>query len=115
MNDERDPVIEALFANAEKTLEGDVFADRVMAGVNRRHRRIVGIRVAIILALVILELVTSDPIQDYVGTATQLLSMQLLDLGDNWLSALFSPLNSVLGVVGLILIGMQFVYRRIVH
>jgi hypothetical protein len=115
MKDERDPVIESLFTQAERQLEDSDFADRIMARVNRRRRRIIGIRVAIVLALVILELVTSEPIQNYVGNATQLLSMQLLDLGDSWYFALFSPLNSVLGIVGLILIAMQFLYRRIVY
>lgn len=115
MNDQRDPVIESLFAQAERRFEDSAFADRIMARIKRRRRRIVGIRVAIILALVVLELVTTQPIQNYVGTASQYLGMQLFDLGEGWVSAVFSPLNSILGIVGLILIGMQVLYRRIVH
>jgi len=115
MNDERDPMIESLFKDAEKELDGDVFTERVIAGVNRRHRRIVGVRIAIILALVVVELMTTEPIQNTVGAATQLLSTQLLDLGEGWFSTLFGPLNSVLGIVGLLLIGMQALYRRVTH
>ena len=62
MNHERDPVIESLFAQAERRLEDSAFADRIMAQINRRRRRIVGIGIAIILALVVIGLASNAPV-----------------------------------------------------
>jgi len=115
MNDERDPLLESLFSQAEHELVEDKFTAQVMAGVKKRRRNVLIGRLSIVALLVAFELLSSAPLQNTAGFITQVLSMSLIEMESEWLTLVFAPLNSIAGLIGMMLLGMQFLYRRMVR
>ena len=112
MTEERDPQLEALFMQAEQELPDDGYVDGVMDRL-RRHRRnsFIGSFTAIAL-LVLLEVLLSSPLQNSAAAITGALSTSLIDIEGEWLAFALAPLNSVAGLLGMILIWLHFLYRR---
>ena len=112
MTEERDPRLEALFIQAEQELVDDDYVDAVMDKL-RRHRRnsLIG-RFAAVLLLIALEVLLSAPLQNSAAAITEALSTSLIDVDDRWLAFALAPLNSVAGLLGVLLIWLHFLYRR---
>jgi len=115
MNNERDPLLESLFARAERELVEDKFTAQVMAQVATRRRNVLIGRIAIVVLLVALELLLSSPLQNSAGVITQVLSTSLVELEGGAVAMVLAPINSVAGVIGMLLLGMQFLYRRMLR
>ena len=115
MNDDRDPLLESAFAQAEQQVADDSFPAAVMNRIRRRRRRVIGGRIAIAAAVIGLEFALAFPLQNSVGLLTELLATPLLQLGDHWLIDMLSPLNSIAGLIATGLIGLQFLYRKLVR
>lgn len=79
----------------------------------RRHRRnaLIG-RFGAVALLLILELLLSSPLQNSATALAEALSTTLFEVEGQWLAFAFAPLNSVAGVIGLLLLGAHFLYRR---
>ena len=45
----------------------------------------------------------------------QILDTSLVDLENKWAIMFLSPLNSVAGLIGVMLLGMHFLYRKMVR
>ncbi len=112
MNDERDPLLESLFAQAESAPADDNFIADVMANINKRHRNVFIGRIAIVTLLVTFELVMASPMQNFVGSITGAMSTALVDVTNEWLSVAVAPINSVAGVMGILLLGLHTLFRR---
>lgn len=112
MTEERDIELEALFVQAEQEMADDGYVDGVM-GRLRRHRRnsLIG-RFTAIALLIVLELLLSSPLQNSAAAITNALSTSLFSVEDKWLAFALAPLNSVAGVLGVMLLGLHFLYRR---
>ena len=115
MSDERDPFLESLFAEARSEPKQDDFGKRVMASVARRRRNVLAGRIGFVLVLAAFELLFSAPLQNSIGAVTQALSTSLLEISNEWLALLVAPLNSVAGILGILLVGLHLVYRRMVR
>ena len=115
MNDVRDPLLESLFVQAERELVDEEFTARVMARVATRRRNVLLGRLAIVALLVALELLLSAPLQNSAAVITQVLSTSLVELEGGAVATVVSPINSVAGLIGMLLLGMQFLYRRMVR
>ncbi len=115
MNDERDPLLESIFARAERELVEDKFTAQVMAQVATRRRNVLIGRLAIVALLVALELLLSTPLQNSAGVITQVLSTSLVELEGGAVATVVSPINSIAGLIGMLLLGMQFLYRRMMR
>jgi len=115
MSDERDPLLESLFAEAERNLEDDVYIKQVMVRVEKRRRNVLVGRFSLVALLVVFELLLSAPLQHTVGVIAQALSATLLELENEWVALVFAPLNSIAGLIGIMLLGMQFLYRKMMH
>jgi hypothetical protein len=115
MNDERDPLLESLFSQAERELVEDQFTLQVMDRVEKRRRNVLIGRVAIVALIIVLELLLSAPLQNTAGVITQALGTSLIEVESGWLTLIFAPLNSIAGLIGMLLLGMQFLYRRMVR
>lgn len=115
MTDERDPLLESLFAQTNIELSDSDFAERVMSMVEKRRRNVLLGRVGIVALLVLLELLLSAPLQNSVGAATEALSASLLDVGNEWFAVIVEPINSVAGLLGMLLLGLHAIYRRILR
>ncbi len=112
MSDERDPRLEALFSQAEQNLVDDDYIEAVMFRI-RRHRRnaLIG-RFGAVAMLVILELLLSSPLQNSAVVLVEALSTTLFEVEGEWVEFAFGPLNNVAGLLGLLLLGAHFLYRR---
>lgn len=112
MSNERDPVLESLFAQAKTELGENGFGEQVMARVEKRRRNVFLGRIAFVALLVVFELLMSAPIQNSVGTMTQALSTSLIEINTGWLAVVIAPLNSVAGLIGVLFVGLHSLYRR---
>lgn len=115
MNNGRDPVLESLFAQAEHNLVEDEFTAEVMDQVATRRRNVLIGRFAIVALIIALEVLLSSPLQNSAGLIAQVLNTPLIELGSGKLALMVSPLNSVAGLIGMLLLGTQFFYRRMMR
>jgi hypothetical protein len=115
MNDERDPLLESLFAQAVYEPANGNFHAKVMASVKKRRRIVLFGRIAIVALLIALELLLSSPMQNSVGMMTEALSTSLVEVTNEWFAAAVAPVNSIAGLVGMLLLGVHTLYRRMVR
>jgi hypothetical protein len=115
MSNERDPVLETLFAESKLEINENGFSDQVMDGVEKRRRNVFLGRIALLALLVAFELLLSEPVTHSVGAMTELLSSSLFDIKTDWLAIILSPLNSVAGLIGVLLVGLLSLYRKFVR
>ena len=119
MSNERDPLLDTLFAEATRSQPlaavDTTFIDNVMAGIETRRRNVLFGRIAIVAVIVMFELLLSAPLQNSVGTLTSALGTSLVELNDSWIATLLEPINSVAGVIGVLLLGLHALYRRVIH
>ena len=112
MTEQRDNFLESLFDAAEEELSDDAFTSSVVEDVQSRRRRILFGRLAVAALLVMLELLLDSPLQHSLG---EMLGTPLYPIDHDWLAFVVTPINTVAGLVGLILLGLHFFYRRIAH
>jgi hypothetical protein len=115
MNDERDPLLESLFAEAAVEPADDGFNNAVMENVRRRRRNVLIGRVAVVALIVVLELILSSPLQNSIGAMTAALSVSLVDLQAGWFASVVAPINSVAGLIGMLLLGIHTLVRKMIH
>jgi hypothetical protein len=115
MSDERDPVLEALFAESQQELSDDRFTNAVLARVEARRRRVLLGRLAIVVLLIAFELLLDAPLQHSLGALAEALNTPLFDTGAGWFSILLTPLNSLAGLVGLVLFAIHLLYRKLFY
>lgn len=115
MNEERDPILESLFVQADRELIDEKFTARVMAGIDRRRRTMLIGRLSVIGLLIVLELLLNAPIQNSVGTVAGVLGSGLFQLDNEWAAYALGPLNSIAGLIGLTLLGLNFLFRKVLR
>lgn len=62
-----------------------------------------------------LEDASYHPLQASLGVVGEALSTSLFPIDHEWIAFILSPVNSVAGLVGLILVGLHYFYRKITH
>jgi hypothetical protein len=98
MTDDRDPSIQNLFAEAEEELEAEVFTASVLVQARAfRYRIMAGWSLAALTLAFIAWLL--DIPQELPQLIAQSLTATLVDLGDSWLSWLFSPINNIASLI----------------
>ena len=112
MTEGRDPQLEALFLADREAPPDDAFTGTVDKAIDARRRKIFIGRALILLAIVALEIALNLPVQSSLGVLTELLNQPVLPVGDGWWWTLAAPLNSIAGIVGMLLVGMHYLYRR---
>jgi hypothetical protein len=115
MNEERDPALETLFAEARQDLSSDRFTNKVLAKVEERRRRVLLGRLALVVLLIAFELLLDAPLQHSLGALAEALNTPLFDTGGQWFGILLTPLNSLAGLLGLVLMGVHFLYRKLFY
>jgi hypothetical protein len=115
MNNERDPELEVLFADAAAESPNGNFTDKVMMGVAVRRRNVMIGRIAIVALIVLLEVLLSAPVQSTVGVIVELLGAPLIELNQPMLAMMLTPVNSIAGVIGGVLLLVHFLYRRLLR
>lgn len=115
MTDERDPQLEALFAEAEQDLADDAFVSAITDQLSGRRRRLIAGRVIVLLLIVALEFALQSPLQQSMGIVAELLGAPVFPIEGGWLEFAFGPVNTVAGIVGTVLVMLHLLIRRIVH
>ncbi len=103
MTDNRDPDIQALFANAEQPLEDQAFCDRVMTSTRRSSRRSGLAWAAIGIALVFCLLLTAPLLQDATTALGRLMLIPLFTPDNAAAAFLLSPVNTLAFPAGMAL------------
>jgi hypothetical protein len=111
--EDRDPILQQLFRDAGRELPTDGFLDQVMARVDRTRRRSVLAWCCVGAVLLASAWLLAGPLMSLAGIAMRVLPDSLVELDDNWVSQLISPVNSIAGVVALTFLGLRLVYRKI--
>lgn len=96
MTEYRDQVLESLFDEANRELEGEAITARVMA--RTRNRLVKMAASAISLTLVVLLLswyVFAMPLLEFAVLVSQFITNPLIDLGEGWLALAFLPVNNI--------------------
>ena len=95
MNEERDPRLQALFAKADEPLQDTDFTDRVMKQTQKRKVQwyLTG-ALAVTVALTIASQFIL-PLQSVAMVFTQVLSIELINLGESTLSWFLTPINNL--------------------
>lgn len=112
MSDLNDPELQALFDSEPAVTRNEQFVAEVMAAANRRHLQLLSGRIAVVLALVCLELLFESPISQSLGILGTVMKMPVVPIQGEWASFLIEPINSVAGVLGMVLLGVHFLIRR---
>ena len=111
--DDRDPTLQRLFWDAAGDLPADPFLGQVMSDIDRSRRKIILAWSCVGVALFVGAWLVSGPLMNSVGIAMRILPDPLVEMDNNWLSQLISPVNSVAGVVALVFLGLRLAYRKI--
>ncbi|MDP6566239.1 MAG: hypothetical protein QF578_15535 [Alphaproteobacteria bacterium] len=113
MTDDRDPALQALFAEVQQDLPADAFTAQVMSRIDRLNRRraIAWICAGLVLAPGVWWI--TGPLQDAVLLLAQGLAVPLIDLENRLLADVVAPLNNVASVFALALLGLRAAYRRV--
>lgn len=111
--DNRDPMLQSLFAEAQDDLAGDAFAVTLMSRIdtNVRLARLRWIGVG--LALVLCAWFAAVPMQEAALAVTHGLSQPLFSLDDGLFAALIAPLNTYAGVFALLLLIIRSARRAL--
>ena len=113
MTDDRDPLLQKLFAEARQDLAGEQFTAQVMAKTKiLKYRNLAGGIAALLVALVLAWLFAL-PLQEFAQLITRFLAISLLDLGDSWLAWLLSPINNVASVLVICGKGLRVAWKKI--
>jgi len=95
MTDDRDSLLQTLFAEAQDDLDGEAFTAQVMARTRSLRYRAAAGWICLALVLVACCWLLAIPLQGFAQLVTQGLDTTLIDLGDSWLAWSFSPVNNV--------------------
>lgn len=104
MTEHRNQILENMFIEANRELEGDVITAQVMAGTRNRLVRMAAVALTgTVIALLIAWYVFAGPLLEFAVLLSNFLTNPLVDLGDGWLGLAFMPVNNVasLSVAGL--------------
>ena len=115
MTEVRDPFLESVMKQSVTDLSETEFTNQVMSMVEVRRRNVLIGRLAILALLVFLEIILSSPLQQSLGMIGQILDTSLIDLENKWAIMFLSPLNSIAGLIGMMLLGMHYLYRKMVR
>ena len=115
MNEQRDPLLETLFAEAEQTLEGDALTARVLARTrNFRYLLLTGGTAAAAAMLVGTWLFFGIPLFEFAVLVAAFLTTPLLELGEGWLALALLPINTVASALIVLLKGARVLQKKIV-
>ena len=113
MTSERDPMLQSLFDEARQDFADPEFTAAIFDRINKRKRDVQIFRVAILVLIVLIEVLLESPLRNSLGMMVDVLDMDLFAVGDGWVGFFVAPLNSLAGLVGMILLGVNLLFRRL--
>ena len=105
----RDPNLQAWFAEAAEPLNDSVFTQTVMEEINRVRRWQFAQRVALAITLALM----SIPAQDIGLIIAEALLTELVNVPNQLAAVVLAPINSVGGVLSVVLLLLRAMHRRL--
>ncbi len=113
MTNDRDPVLQKLFAESEEDLDGDVFTARVMSQAGRVNRVSIARRLVLGILLLVCAWFAAAPLLHASALLTQGLLAPLLPLESGLFTLLLAPVNSYAAGLALVLLVVAAACRRL--
>lgn len=113
MTDDRDPRLQALFADAQTELDGEEFVSRVIKKTRKPKQLVIAGLATVALVMVAAAWLFSLPflgISEVVATA---LTTTLIDLGEGWLAWVLLPINNIASVVALCIKALRMIHNKV--
>ena len=95
MNNDRDALLQTLFAEANKELDGENFTGRVMAQTRSWRNRLIAGSASLLLLLLITTWVLNIPLFGFAQQVSLVFTISLFDLGEGWMAWAFAPVNNI--------------------
>ena len=95
MNNDRDVLLQTLFAEANKELEGENFTGRVMAQTRSWRKRLIAGSAGLLSLLLIATWVLNIPLFEFAQQVSLVFTISLFDLGEGWTAWAFAPVNNI--------------------
>ena len=114
MTNDRDPILQSLFAAAQKDLDGEAFTDRVNKKTRSQRNRILAALAGTVLVMAACIWIFAIPVQAFPQVVTNFLTTTLIDLGDGWAAWVFSPVNNIAGLLVLSLKAMRMFWKKVI-
>jgi hypothetical protein len=93
--DDRDPLLQTLFDEAELDFDDEVFSSVVLARTRARRVRIAAGGICAGLVLLAGAMLFAAPLHEFANLLAMGLGTTLIDLGDSWVAWIFSPVNTI--------------------
>lgn len=113
MNDDRDPLVQNLFAGADEVLLAEPFVGAIETKLAARRPWRWPLLVLLIAVLLLGAALLAAPLQSVVLWLSQALMMPLVDLTDPTLAALLLPVNTAAAPIALGLLLLRFAFQRL--
>ena len=113
MTDDRDPRLQALFADTQGELDGEEFVTRVMAKTRKPKQLLIaglaGLALLLVAGIGLLSLPAFE-ISQVIATA---LTTTLIDLGEGWFAWILSPVNNIASIVALSIKAIRVIQKKV--
>jgi hypothetical protein len=115
MTNDRDPRLQALFDAAPRASADSQFVAQAMANIDRERRKtIIGWLAAAILFVPVVWWL-SEPVVSTLNFASQLMPKSIVEFETDFVAQAMAPINSVMGVAGLLFLGAWMFYRKVIR
>lgn len=113
-NEQRDPLLQSLFNDAEQELDGTLLTAQVMART-RSYRLLLlaGGASAVLVLMAGAWLLFGMPLFDFAVLLSEVLATPLFDLGEGWLALLLLPVNTVASLLVILFRTLRVFQKRI--
>ena len=113
-NEDRDPLLQSLFAEAEQELDGGVLTAQVMARTRSfRLTLLAGSASALLLLLAGVRLVFGVPLFDFAMLISEVFATPLVNLGDGWLGLLLLPVNTIASLLVILFKTLRVIQKKV--
>ena len=113
MTEERDPLLQSLFAESQVVTADDGFTKKVLTKTYALRQKLIVMGVIVGVLLILYTVLFGAPLQGFAVLIAQFLSRELIDLGESWLALIVSPLNSFAGLLALLFKGFFMLQKKL--
>jgi len=113
MTEERDPLLQALFADSHAEATDDEFTRNVMTKTYALRQKLIATGTVAGVLLILYTVLFGAPLQDFAILIAQFLSTNIINIGESWIALLISPLNSFAGLLALLFKGLLALQKKL--
>lgn len=112
MTEERDPILQTLFAEVQHEFDDKEFTARVLTRTKSLKLKIIAGSIATLLLVAVGAWLFALPVQELTVLIAQGLSIELVTLSNSMLSWILAPINNIAGVTVLSLKAMRMFWTK---